>query len=671
MNNSFSYAYIAVHYPSFENGLCYKIPDALKESLKVGHIVQVPLGFRKSIGVILELAHQPINLPENFNLALVKNIECISCETFILDEQTLGLMKKTASYYHYSLGLFILETLPKFNNKILPLPKGQQGQNQSWPYSLSNNHKEIIDSILSDIYANLGCQKYLIHGVTGSGKSFIFFHLIQEILRAKKVVQFLVPEINLTPQFVNFFSQYLDVPVYVYHGTMSPKDRAKIWQFFQNDLSPKILIGVRSSIFVPIAQLGLIIMDEEHEQAFKQDSHCNYHTREVAFIKAKIHNVPFVMGSATPSVTSFYLCKERKPTRGKYFALKERFGNVEMPAIELVPHNTEYDAPIWPLTQEIIDQMNRVLDTKLQVLVFVNKLGHSSFIKCFKCGFNFECVHCSVKLRYFKIKNILKCHLCNWTRTMPESCPQCGCINLAHRGFGTERIESVIKENFMAHKIGRFDRDELKNIKSIQGRLDEFHAGELDILIGTQMMAKGHNFLKVGLVVVLGMDGHMNRPDFFALEQAYQLLHQVSGRAGRTDVGVSKVLVQTMDPNNPIFLHWKEFDTFYIQELKIRSTAMLPPYTFMCTLYWGHKNEKLAMESALLAHKFLMQYKCKNLTRFLGPRAMFVEKKLGFFYWELQILAADSVELSQLVDLYRKDGYVNKNVSLNIVRDPI
>lgn len=662
-----NYALIAVgSCPTFPQGLCYAIPENLKDDITIGIIVRIPLGKRIELGVIILLSPVPLLLPEDFDLSAIKEIISIESQEFILDEQSLLLFKRTAQYYFYSTGSLIFDSMPKIS-KSKQLPLFQEGLNLPWPFHLTPEHHDIITKISQDALIPIKYEKYLIHGVTGSGKSFIFYELIKKVLKENKTIQFLVPEINLTPQFVKLFSNYVDVPVYLFHGSLTPKEKFLIWKYFQQDETPKILIGARSSVFVPIKNLGMIIIDEEHEAAYKQDSYCTYHAREVSILKAKIFQVPVVMASATPSISSYFSCKN-------YFTLKKRYKDSPMAKIQLATCEKDENSPLWPITGEIKDEIQKVLDLQYQVLIFVNQLGHASFIKCIQCAYNFECINCSVKLRYFKTKKVLKCHICNWQREMPQVCPNCSCENLMHKGFGTERIQTLMEGLFPDYKIGRFDRDELKNIASINNQLEKFHNQELNILIGTQMMAKGHNFLKVGLVLVLGIDSLLNRPQLNSSELAYSLLHQLAGRAGRfvnkEKDFESKVIIQTMDPQNPIFTQWEDFDAFYKRELSIREMVKLPPYAFMVSISWGHKQSQIAFESAIGSKKFMERFANLQRIHFLGPMAQNVEKKQNYFYFELQIVSTSYPDLVYCVDRYRKE-YKNKSmVQVQIIMDP-
>ena len=661
------YYQVAVDYPGFNSVFTYECETDLAR----GELVTVPFGRRSANGTILgESTSSEIEAAKKFKIKQIKNV---IGNSFSLSEDQLKLYTWMSKYYHYSLGKLIFDCLPK----VMKRPKKIefiQGLGEELSFSLNEKQAEIYQKLQSKMFSGFS-QNYL-HGVTGSGKSAIYIGLIKDMIEKGRSVQFLLPEINLTPQFTKMFQQLLKCPILTYHSGVTPSEKYTIWKHLHESQEAVLLMGVRSSIFLPMKNLGLIIVDEEHDQSFKQYDRCPYNGRDVAIKKAQLKEVPILLGSATPSMENYYLFSKEKDQRN-YFSLRQRAGRGDFPELVLKDVKgkfTEIDST-WPLLEETLLEIKNKLDKKEQVLVFINKLGYSQYVQCRNCGHQFfnENCGCQNNLRYFKKKNCLSCSHCEFVMPLPEQCPECGSIKLLNKGFGTERVQQVLSEVFKDYTVERFDRDEIKNTRELEDKLSRFHNAEIDIFVGTQMLAKGHNFKNVNLVVVLGIDSMLNYSDFRSSEKTYQLVEQISGRAGRYKPG-ARVIIQTMTPDHDVFKHLvnHSFNEFYEHELPMRELCECPPFSKIIMIFFSSsKREKLINEVNSVASKIrvLMGENFKDV-RLLGPAPMGIEKKASQFTWAIMLKSQDVTQLHQCAQTIENNYHPSSQVSYKIDVDP-
>ncbi len=657
-------ARIAVNYPLKNNGLLY----FYEETLTRGQVVEIPLGKRSELGCVLSTDEANSEELKNTPLDKIKSIKAIVPD-WKLDEVELQLFEWMSQYYHYSLGQLIFDCLPHH----LKRPRGLE-QTQGEGKELEFVPNPIQKSITQSIREGLGqFKRSLVHGVTGSGKTIVYLDLIKTTIEQGKSVLFLLPEINLTPQFISTFARYLDAPIFSYHSELSDSQKYQIWLQARSMTKGALILGVRSSVFIPISNLGLIIIDEEHDTSFKQDDRCPYNARDVASKKAQLLGIPLVMGSATPSLETYATFHQAGQS---LFEMKERAGDAFLPEIKLIDARDKSgkEDDIWPLVPPSVQAIKEALERKEQVLVFVNRLGFASYLQCRACGQQFNCPNCSITLRYYKRKNLLACHHCEYKEPLPNQCPSCGCMTLSHKGFGTEKIQEVLVRLFPDKVIERFDRDEIKNFKQLETRLSDFHTGKIDLMVGTQMLSKGHNFEKVKLVLILGIDSQLNFPDFRSSERVYQTLTQVAGRAGRYSQD-GKVLIQTLNPDNSLFQIVKnhDFHQFYQDELKIRELCDCPPYKRLAMIHFSsrfqdrlipHVTEHVgSMLRGLIAQHF------PEVT-ILGPRPAHIEKKSNQFTWSILLKSSDLSQLHNLLKSFEMNYRSLSSVSYKIDIDP-
>ena len=432
----------------------------------------------------------------------------------------------------------------------------------------------------------------LLHGITSSGKTEVYAKLIQEVLDAGKQVLFLLPEIALTTQIITRLQMYFGNQISVFHSKYSMNERVEVWKnVLENKSKAGIILGARSALFLPFSNLGLIVVDEEHETSYKQfDPSPRYNARDAAIVLAKLHDAKILLGSATPSLESYFNAAQKKYG---LVALNRRHGNVQLPKIELIDIKEKQRKKEMKghFSDRMLLLIQEALDAKEQVILFQNRRGYSPVVECKTCGISPECPNCDVTLTFHKYKHELRCHYCNYQRAMPNSCGACGSNTLETKGFGTEQIEMELKVLFPDFKIGRMDLDTTRGKYGYQKIIGAFESKEIDVLVGTQMLSKGLDFENVSLVGILNADTMLNFPDFRAHERAYQMMVQVSGRAGRSKKQ-GNVAIQTYNPNHQILqqVSTTSYAEMYKEQLQDRWQYKYPPYYRLIKITLTHRD---------------------------------------------------------------------------------
>tara|TARA_B110000459_G_scaffold63349_1_gene71009 strand:- start:432 stop:2882 length:2451 start_codon:yes stop_codon:yes gene_type:complete len=507
------------------------------------------------------------------------------------------------------------------------------GNDSSDIKKLSDAQSEALNKIKTSFETK---NTALLHGVTSSGKTEIYVQLIEEILKQKKQVLYMLPEIALTTQLISRLQYYFGEKISVYHSKYSISERVEVWNnVLENKPKAQIIIGARSSLFLPFSKLGLIIVDEEHEPSFKQYAPSpRYNGRDSAVVLAKLHNAKVLMGSATPSLESYYNAKN---DRYGLITLKKRFGNVMMPAIELVDIKEKYRKKLMNghFSDRLLEEINLSLKNNEQVILFQNRRGYSPVIECNTCGVSPQCPNCDVSLTYHQYKNQLRCHYCGYNVPKMVSCIACGSETLDHKGFGTEQIELELKELFPDSRIARMDQDTTKRKHAHAKIIEALELQEIDILVGTQMLAKGLDFRHVSLVGVMNADNLLNFPDFRAHERSFQLLQQVAGRAGRTKKR-GKVIIQTYNPYHQILqqVSINSFDEMYKQQMEDRYQFKYPPYYRMIKIVVKERSFQKMDKSSIWLAKAL---KIKLKENVLGPETPSVGRIRNMFITNILI----------------------------------
>lgn len=483
-------------------------------------------------------------------------------------------------------------------------------------FGLSPKQQEALEAI------KLSFKKHvvtLLHGITSSGKTELYIRLIEKYILTGKQVLYLLPEIALTTQLVVRLTAYFGNQVAVYHSKYSNNERIEVWQqVLGNSEKAKIVIGARSALFLPFQNLGLIVIDEEHEQTFKQqDPAPRYHARDAAIVLANEHGAKVLLGSATPSLETFF---NVNCSKYGYVELKERYGNVTPPEIVLIDLKDKYKRKRMTghFSDEMIDAIAQTLSEGKQVILFQNRRGFSPWVECMTCGHVPQCPQCDVSLTYYKYKNQLRCHYCGHNIAKPTHCHQCHSSDLSTKGFGTEQIEMELRELFPDKNSWRMDQDTTRGKYGYEKIIDAFKNREIDILVGTQMLAKGLHFDNVTLVGILNADNMLYQPDFRAFERAYQMMVQVSGRAGRKNVR-GRVLIQTYNPLHNIIRQVtdNDYDGMYREQLYERYIHKYPPYYRLVRLTLRHRDYEKLKEGSLWLYNVLSE-KLNNIP-VLGP----------------------------------------------------
>ncbi len=545
--------------------------------------------------------------------------------------------------------------------------------NLSREIQLSDKQSEAFTNIKAGFEINI---PVLLHGVTGSGKTEIYVELIKEQLALGKQILFLLPEIALTTQLIQRLSQFFGEQVGVYHSKFNQNERVEIWNEVLNNNPNKfrIVIGARSSIFLPFQDLGLIIVDEEHDASFKQyDPSPRYNARDCAIVLSKFSKANVILGSATPSIESYY-----NATNGKYHLveLSDRYSGVQMPEIQCADIRKARQQKTMKddFSFMLLDQIKETVNNKEQVILFQNRRGYTPVWMCEVCNWTPKCSQCDVTLTYHKYNNLLKCHYCGFTRVPMGSCDSCGSHRIKMIGFGTQKIEDDLEVLLPKVNIKRLDLDSTRSKHAYEKIINEFENHEIDVLIGTQMLSKGLDFDKVTLVGVLDADMMLNRPDFRAFERSFQMMTQVAGRAGRKEKR-GKVIIQTADVDHWIFpyIHQHDYKNFYKIEIQERKNFFYPPFYKLINFTLKHKDSLLLDNSSAFFADKLKEY---FGSRVLGPDYPSIRKIQNQFLKQIRLKiekeASDKTIKStiyQVLDTFYQD--VNfKGVRIQIDVDP-
>ncbi len=488
-----------------------------------------------------------------------------------------------------------------------------------------------------------GFQPFLLDGVTGSGKTEVYLVLVEQALAAGRQVLILAPEIGLTPQLLQRFSDRIASPIALMHSALSDLEREQAWMAASRG-EADVVIGTRSAVFTPMPRLGLVIVDEEHDLSFKQQEGFRYSARDMALVRARRKDCPVILGSATPSLESL---RNAQAGRYKHLMLLERAGEAVPPRLDILDiRSVHLDAGISPALFRMISEE---LEAGNQTLLFLNRRGYSPLLACYDCGWIAECRRCDSRLTYHMAKGLLWCHHCGSQRPVDSSCPKCKQTRLKPLGQGTERLEEVLAKRFPASGVVRIDRDSTRNRGSLQRLLGEIYQGKHKLLLGTQMLAKGHHFPDVTLVGILDVDQGLFGADFRAAERMAQLITQVSGRAGRAEKP-GRVVVQTRHPDHPLIntLVRDGYGAFAIEALRERKSALLPPYSYQALIRAEATRDGLSKAFLEKAIEISGSVASRGV-EFWGPVPAPMERRAGHFRAHLLLQSSSRVELHALL----------------------
>lgn len=640
----------------------YSCPPELAEKVAVGKRVEVRFGNRRMTAFVVAL-HQ--SLPENldFPAEKIKPILKVLDDQPIFTQEHIQMSSWMARFYLCTQGEALATMIPSGRRETEgPGLSFSDGGLEFQPRNLSVQQQQAVEAI---------CQSNRIHylyGPTGTGKTEVFLSVAERLLEQGKGVIYLVPEISLTHQVVESVVRRFGDRVAILHSNLTPSQKLKEWRRIIRQ-EATIVIGVRSAVFAPVPNLGLIIIDEEHDGSYKSGTTPRYHARQVAMYRCAQASIPLVMGSATPSVEAWHLMETGKFQRHQLTARLAGGKEPEITCVDL-SHNKDGGCLSPLLTQEI----RATLKEGRQTILFLNRRGFTHFFRCNLCDYQLKCKNCSVALTYHKSQGRLRCHYCGWTMAPPTICPQCGSLDVGYSGFGTEFIEAETEAKFPGARISRIDTDSITKKGQLQERLQAFREGQIDILLGTQMVAKGLNFPNLKLVGVVMADMGLNMPDFRAAERTFSLITQVAGRAGRFFPD-GKVIVQSFSPQREAIAYACKGDVegFYQQEIQQRQLLGFPPFARLVRLVFRSSNLAEAQGSAHSAAEILFSEieRYGLLVDLLGPSECPLAMIAANHRWQILLRAKEISPLQKLCQRIIYGYKTPQKVYIEVDVDPV
>ena len=677
------YANVIIEYgvKSLNKTFIYKVPDELKDKIKVGMKVYVPFGKSEVFGFVMELqdnndtefeAKEIIRI-DNEELVLNKELMDVGkylsnstlC-TLITAYQTmlpssLKIKKQEHNYDKYDEYITLTDKLKameyickyprriaqiKAINNILEVGKLNKKEVSSEvfkaleengiiaivkvsKYRINKDSNEIVKKHLTEdqarVYKSVDFNKhdtYLLYGVTGSGKTEVYIKWIETCINKGKTAIMLVPEIGLTTQIAKRFYEAFGSDVAIFHSSLSEGEKYDEYlKILRGEVH--VVVGTRSAVFVPLKNLGIIIIDEEDSSSYKQDNNPRYHARDMAIYRGKYNNIPVILGSATPTLES-----KARADKGVYKLLRltNRVGNAKLPIIHVIDMEPEMKKRNMIFSEFLQNKIKEKLERREQIILLLNRRGFSTYITCSNCGYTYKCPNCDITLTYHKTTNNLVCHYCGYKKKKDEVCPECHEESLNYYGLGTEKLEERIKEMYPSARVVRMDQDTTRNKGMHERIINDFKDYKYDILLGTQMISKGLDFPKVTLVGVINADASLNIPDYRSSEVTYSLLSQVAGRAGRSEIP-GEVIIQTFNPDNYVIECVREnnYDKFYLQEMHFRKNLKYPPYYYLVSIKVIGKVYEKTIENSQKVKEYLKDNLSKD-TIILGPTTAAVFK---------------------------------------------
>jgi len=528
-------------------------------------------------------------------------------------------------------------------------------------YPLTSEQASVVNRVLDSD----GFNVFLIHGVTGSGKTEVYMEIIEEKRKLGKTALVLVPEISLTPQMIERFQKRFHEPLAVLHSRLSDGEKYDEWRKIARG-EVGIVIGVRSAIFAPLKNLGVIIIDEEHTLSYKQENNPKYHTLTIAKERGRINSCPVLLGSATPSLETFARSKKGVYT---YLSLPNRINKKNLPLVKLIDMNIEVKKGRKILSLDLLEEIKNKLEKNEQVILLLNRRGYSSFISCQNCSYVWKCPNCDITLTYHKTSSMLRCHYCGYATKKVDICPECHEKSLIDLGVGTEKVEQMLNEIFKDAKILRMDLDTTTNKGSHERMINDFSQHKYDILLGTQMIAKGLNFENVTLVGVLNADTSLHIPDFRSSENTFQLLSQVAGRSGRGEKE-GKVIIQTFNPTHYAVYYSKNHDylNFYNMEMSIRKKLKYPPYYYLVSIKVMSKDYELCKNEAVKVGNFLKNNLSNTIV--LGPSVCSLFKVNNIYRFGIVLKYKKEDKLKNVLNELLNHYQTNSKIKIDIDFDP-
>ncbi|MCI7108812.1 MAG: primosomal protein N' [Spirochaetia bacterium] len=652
VNQAFTYSYIPLENQKPEN-----IPQ-------IGKRAEVRFGNKKMTGFITKIydsfpSHCAVP-PEK-----IKQVSKIVDSEPLITQELLETAIWVSKYYLCTIGEAV--------NSILPSARRESSE-QSFSFdseisagikqNLSEEQKKAVNDILAHAEKNESSFHYL-YGPTGSGKTEVFLQTAEQILKKNKGVIYLVPEISLTQQVVDSVVNRFGPQVAVLHSSLTQSQKLTQWKKILHR-EARIVIGARSAIFAPVPDLGMIIIDEEHDSSYKSGNTPRYHARQTAMYRASKLKIPLIMGSATPSVEAWHLMNCGKLLK---HTLSKRLAGGEKPSIKCI--NLNQSVMQGCISEDLKNEIETTLKEKKQAILFLNRRGFTHFFRCSTCGFEMKCKNCSVSMTFHKSENRLRCHYCGWHILPPSSCPKCGSLDIGYSGFGTEFIEAETAQKFPNARIVRVDTDSVSKKGELQNKIDAFKKGEFDIMLGTQMVAKGLNFPNLKTVGIILADTALHLPDFRATERTFSLITQVAGRAGRFFPD-GKVFVQTYNPENQAisFACSANTEGFYDFEINQRKLLSFPPFSRLIRLVFRSSNQIKAQKTSEDAANLIENLKIPGV-EILGPSECPLSKISQNYRFQLILRGEKIVPLQNAVRKLLFDYRHPQEVYIECDVDPV
>ena len=615
----------------------YLAPNFLKSiNLQPGIRLKIPFARQDCIGVLIRV--KPYSSVPS---ARLKFIQAILDDAPLIPAPLLKLFQWASEYYYYPIGEVILGALPRIfrqGKQVSEISEDKGLYIPDYPLDLNPDQQNAVTEIVN----HKNFQTFLLTGITGSGKTEVYLHIIASLIQIGKQALVLVPEIALTSQIIKRFRKRFNVPIAVLHSNLADKKRAQVWLMAKKGIA-KIIIGTRSAIFTPLLNLGIIILDEEHDTSFKQQSGFRYSARDLAVIRGQFENIPVVLGSATPSLESFYNVKRE---RYKLLQLTHRAEKASLPRVTII--DLRQKQLIAGMSSKLLITIEKHIKNNGQVLLFLNRRGYAPTLMCHGCGWIMYCHRCDARLTFHYKPLRLYCHHCGFNKKIPSVCPQCQNQELIDIGLGTEQLEAMLQKRFSNYDIVRIDRDSIRTKSTIEEKLNLIHNQKPAILIGTQIIAKSHYFPHLTLIAIVDADSGLYSSNFRALERMGQLLMQVAGCSGRAEPE-GELLIQTHHPTNPLFtlLLNKGYAIFSEALLKEREAAQLPPFSYLSIL-------RAEAPKPIPPSEFLLDIKKKILGNsgvdILGPVPARMELKAGRYRYQLLFQSKDRISLRKVLN---------------------
>lgn len=655
-----------------------KIPILNKEMLELGKKIQ-------EITLCSLISAYQVMLPKALKASIKTNINTKLIRYAVSNKENMELITHIENTKYEKQKEFLkkliiekkirVDKLESYHNTLEKngLIKFIYEEDYRYKFNTNNSDKRVVLNSEQEVCVNKVVDSFnisktfLLYGVTGSGKTEVYMNIIEKAINKEMSAIMLVPEISLTPQIVERFTLRFGDNIAILHSGLS--DAEKYDEYRKITMGKvKIVVGARSAIFAPLTNIGIIIIDEEHTATYKQENHPRYHAREIAILRSKYHNCPIILGSATPSLESFARAINKNY---ELLVMKKRANNMLLPDVHIVDMKEEIKKGNYTFSKLLIDKTNEKINKGEQVILLLNRRGYSPLIKCSKCGEVEKCPNCDISLTYHKSSDSLRCHYCNFTKKCPSKCKKCGSTDIKGIGLGTEKLEQEIIDKFKA-RVVRMDADTTSRKGMHEKIIKEFGEGKYDILLGTQMIAKGLDFPKVTLVGVINADMSLCVPDFRSSERTFQLLSQVSGRAGRGKYS-GEVIIQTFNPDHYSIKYAKNHDylNFYKEEMAIRKQLNYSPYYFITLVRISCKDYEEGFKHANKIKDYL-EKKLSSDTILLGPTMASMFKINNIYNYQCIIKYKKDLKLKDTLinidNIYKTNNKVNVEIDVDPIR---